>query len=316
VRCVIFDGRTADMRVVFFGSGAFGVPTLKQLHANFDVCCVVSQPDRPAGRRRTPGATPISDEALRLGLPLLRMQDINEPANIDRLRAFETDAWVVIAFGQRCSPELLHDRFAINLHASLLPRWRGAAPIHHAVMAGDAQTGVSVITLDRIMDAGLVLGRMGQPIECTDTTGDLHDALANVGPTLVQQVLAKHLNEGLVGQPQDAALVTLAPRLGRADAVIDLSGDADIQRQRINGLSPWPGCRLVVDGVELRLLRAGPADSNSVEPGCLSSSGVLGCGTGALQLLEVQPAGGRAMTFESWANGRRLDAPVVVEVPA
>ncbi len=304
------------MRIVFFGSGAFGLPTLTRLHSICDVRCVVSQPDRPAGRRRTLRPTPVSEEAIRLGLTLERCADVNETACVDRFRAIEADAWVVIAFGQKLSSALLEDRFAINLHASLLPRWRGAAPIHHAIMAGDVETGVSVITLDQVMDGGLVLDQIVQPITPTDTTGRLHDVLAELGPDAVERVLEAHPHSGSKGQLQDPKLVTLAPRLARSDAVLDLEGDCVTQRNCINGLSPWPGCRLLVDGVELRVLQAGPSPEGvHWPPGTLSPEGILGLGNGSVQLLEVQAVGGRVLSFDTWANGRRFKAPVSVDVP-
>jgi methionyl-tRNA formyltransferase len=222
---------------------------------------------------------------------------------------------VVIAFGQKLSPTLLDGPFAINLHASLLPRWRGAAPIHHAIMAGDSETGVSVITLAQVMDAGLVLGQTRHPIGVDITTGELHDSLAQLGPALIGTVLDQHASGEVQGIAQDPELVCAAPRLSRSDAVLDLQGDADTQRCRINGLSPWPGCRVLVDGVEIRLLRAAPHDADAAAGGFLSKEGVLGLGTGAIRILEVQPAGGRAMPFETWANGRRFEAPRAVEVP-
>lgn len=304
------------MRIVFFGSGAFGLPTLKRLHSMCDVRCVVSQPDRPAGRQRTLSPTPISEEAMQLGLPLERVANVNEAPWVERLGAIEADAWVVIAFGQKLSAALLDGRFAINLHASLLPRWRGAAPIHHAIMAGDSCTGISVITLDQVMDGGLVLEQILQPIAPTDTTGRLHDVLAELGPDAVGRVLEAHTHSGSKGQRQDPKLVTLAPRLARSDAVLDLEGDCVTQRNCINGLSPWPGCRLLVDGVELRVLQAGPSPEGAHSPpGILSPEGILGLGNGSVQLLEVQGVGGRVLSFDTWANGRRFKAPVPVDVP-
>ena len=302
------------MRVVFFGAGAFGVPTLERLHESLQVELVVSQPDRGSGRGRGLKPTPVSLAADSLGLGLEKVSNVNAPEVVEQLQRVQADAWVVIAFGQKMGSSLLQDRFALNLHGSLLPRWRGAAPIHHAIMAGDVQTGISVITLASVMDGGDVLGVTNHPIEPSDTTADVHDALAQLGPDLVSSVLAAHTDGLLKPQVQNPSKVTLAPRLARADACIDLSKSADTVRCRINGLSPWPGCRLLVHGDELRLLQADRSTAE-VPLGLLDETGALGCSDGSVALLRVQPAGGRPMPFQTWANGRRMQGQVQVEVP-
>ena len=163
------------MRLVLLGSGIFGVPTFEALADRHDVELVVSQPDRPAGRGRALQPTPVSSWAADRGLPLQTTDDVNDPVFIDRIRSMEVDAWIVIAFGQKLGPDLLADRFAINLHASLLPRYRGAAPINHAIIQGEHETGLSVITLADRIDAGDVLGSVSTPIEPEETAGVLHD---------------------------------------------------------------------------------------------------------------------------------------------
>ena len=293
------------MRIVFFGSGAFGLPTLEHLRAHHEVVQVISQPDRPAGRKRVLTPTPVAAAAIDAGLPLMRPACVNAADRCDDIRALEADAWVVIAFGQKLGEALLADRFAINLHGSLLPRWRGAAPIHHAVMAGDDLTGVSVITLAAVMDAGAVLGTAARPIDSTDTTGILHDALAALGPDVVGDVLNAHEAGTLEPRLQADDEVTLAPKLSRADATLDLQAPADVVRRHINGLSPWPGCQVHIDSVAVRLLRAGPSNA-TVGTGMVDAHGQLGCGDGAVALLQVQPAGGRPMPWSAFANGRRL----------
>lgn len=304
------------MRIVFFGSGAFGLPTLRRLHAEHEVVLVVSQPNRPAGRKRVMTPTPVSAWALDEGLPLERWDDANTPTTVAMLHGLKADAWVVIAFGQKLSDDLLGDQFAVNLHGSLLPRWRGAAPIHHAVMAGDSRTGVSVITLSNIMDGGAVLSQAAVPIDRTTTTGELHDVLAELGPDVVSAVLAEHAADAMQPIEQDASCITQAPKLARRDARLDLHDTADVVRCRINGLSPWPGGTVVIAGTQLRLLRAGPVE---LEPGPIAvghvhSDGVLACGSGFIQLIDVQPAGGRPMSFVDWANGQRLSGTQEVTV--
>lgn len=300
------------MKVVFLGSGAFGLPTLEHLSRTHQITGVVTQPDRPAGRGGTLTPTPVGAwaDAHLVGTPLLKPERINTPVDTQAVRALEADAWVVIAFGQKLGKALLADRFAVNLHASLLPRWRGAAPINAAILAGDIRTGNSVITLADRMDAGLILGTSERSIEPAVTAGELHDLLAADGPALVERVLNARARGSLAPIAQDEALVTLAPKLCRADAWVDLTHSADECRRRINGLSPWPGVTVEFRGQPLKLLCAGPADD--VAPGPAGAiidplRGVVRCGGGTgLTLLEVQPAGRRPCRWRDFANGQRL----------
>ncbi len=301
------------MRLVFLGSGAFGVPTLRRLLAEHDVALVVTQPDRPAGRGGTLRPTPIAAVAAEAGARTLRPDRINTPEIIEQVRGVDADAWVVIAYGQKLGPSLLDGVFAVNLHASLLPRWRGAAPIHHAVMSGDTETGNSVITLAQEMDAGDVLATTTRPIEPTQTTGELHDLLAEDGPDAVLGVLAAHAQACVERRVQDRARVTLASKLSRADAVIDFERTGEQCRAHINGLSPWPGCAVEIAGTTVKLLRAGPADGTG-EPGELidAEQGVVACGEGAVRLLEVQPSGKKPMAFADFARGRSPESGALV----
>lgn len=321
------------MRILFFGSGAFGVPTLEHLANSsastgreprvspHQLAGIVSQPDRPAGRGSTLTPTPVSAWALEHApdLPFYRPENINDPEWIDRVRELDADAWVVIAYGQKLSRPLLADRFAINLHASLLPRWRGAAPINAAVLAGDRETGNSVITLAERMDAGLILGRSARPIEPHHTAGQLHDLLAADGPALVAQVLAAHESGALTPETQDESLVTIAPKLSRDDAWLDLTDSADAVRRRVHGLTPWPGVSVRIGELETRLLRVevgeGVSESGGGAPGALldASAGTVQCGIGTtLRLLEVQPVGRRPMPWAAFVNGRRIEAGTMI----
>jgi methionyl-tRNA formyltransferase len=277
---------------------------------------VVSQPDRPAGRGGSMTPTPVAAWVLEHlpGVPLLRPERVNAGEVVESLRAKPADAWVVIAFGQKLGRALLADRFAINLHASRLPRWRGAAPIHAAILAGDAQTGNSVITLADRMDAGLILAQDSRPIAPEQTAGELHDLLASDGPGLVERVLAEHAAGRLTPREQDESLATLAPKLGKVDGWVDFADGAEACRRRINGLSPWPGVTAVFRGQPLKLLRARVADSPRsphAAPGTLANpeAGVVACGGGStLHLLDVQPAGKRAMPWADFARGARVQA--------
>lgn len=318
------------MRLVFLGSGAFGLPTLDALARGepvraHEVVMVVTQPDRPAGRGGRLTTTPVGAWAVEQlpGVPLLKPGRVNEPGIVDQIRAVGADAWVVIAFGQKLGRPLLADRFAINLHASRLPRWRGAAPINAAILAGDAATGNSVITLAERMDAGLILGQSERPIGPASTAGELHDHLAADGPELVLRVLAEHASGTLRANEQDEALVTLAPKLSRADSWVDLRATADECRRRINGLSPWPGVQAQLDGHPLKLIRAQAEQQGEMpatpamttHPGALldPAAGLVACGGGVLRLLEIQPANKRAMAWADFARGRALAAGLVLE---
>lgn len=304
------------MDVIFFGSGAFGLPTLKALAARHRVVAVVSQPDRPAGRGAALTPTPIAEWATRElpRIPLHKPENVNEPVVREAIRATNADAWVVIAFGQRLSNELLADRFAINLHASLLPRWRGAAPINWAVLSGDRETGNSVITLAEKMDAGLVLGQARRPIEPSQTIGDLHDLLSADGPALVLDVLAMHQAGTLSPRRQDPALVTLARKLSKADGFIDFARRAEECRQRVHGLTPWPGVAVRFRGEPLKLLRVQANEPSSASqqrpvPGTILDArvGTIACGGGTtMTVLEVQQAGKKAMSWDVFARGARV----------
>ncbi len=301
------------MKIVFFGSGAFGLPTLASIADGHTLLAVVTQPDRRAGRGGKMTPTPVAAwaGANAPGVPVFRPERVNEPSVRDEIRGFDADAWVVIAFGQKLGRDLLADRFAINLHASLLPRWRGAAPINAAIIAGDTETGNSVITLAERMDAGAVLGQSRRTIERTRTAGELHDLLAADGPALVLDVLARHADGTLNPAEQDESAVTIAPKIGRADTRISLSDPADTLRRRINGLSPRPGVTVAHRGKPLKILRADSQQTGmDADPGTITDAaeGLVACARGtALRLLEVQPAGKKPMAWADYARGRSVE---------
>ena len=307
------------MRVAFFGSGAFGLPTVRAIHDRCDLVGVVSQPDRPAGRGRSLTPTPIAAWALEhaADVPLFRPERVNEAGVVDSLRALEADAWVVIAFGQKLGASLLEDQFAINLHASLLPRWRGAAPINWAILAGDETTGNSVITLADRMDAGLVLATSpARLIEPSVTTDQLHDLLASDGPAAMLGVLEQAIRSELRPTVQDESLVTHARKLSREDGWVDFADAARAVRCRINGLSPWPGVTVGMAGEMLKLLQASEVDGQpeGAEPGRVidAERGLVACGSGVVRLLRVQPAGKPAMAWSDFARGRAIKVGTLI----
>jgi methionyl-tRNA formyltransferase len=304
------------MRVVFLGSGAFGLPTLRALHATHEMPLIVSQPDRPAGRRRVLTATPVAAWAEAHRIPLMRPDDVNDAAIVRAIHASDADAIVVIAYGQKLGTELLDGQFAVNLHGSLLPKYRGAAPITWAMIQGETETGVTVITLAQRMDAGAVLATRATAIDPRETAGELHDRLATLGPDAVLEVLDKHERGTLRPAPQDETLATRAPKLTKADGTTGFDQPAALVRCRVHGLTPWPGCRVRLGDDTLRLLRVEVADTETpsdAPPGTLDPDGTVICRPGRLRLLEVQPPGGRAMPFEAFARGHRFDPSARLE---
>jgi methionyl-tRNA formyltransferase len=299
-------------RILFAGSGAFGVPTLRALvAAGFELPLIVSQPDKPAGRGRQLTPTPIARLALDLHLPLLRTTNINlEPLP-------EADLLVVIAFGQKIAPAVVHHpRYgSINLHASLLPRHRGAAPIHWAILCGDEITGNTVIRLAERMDGGAVLGTSDPRPIGLSTTSELHDLLADDGPAVVLRVIEQLFTGQATETPQDESLATLAPKLSRDAARIDFAQPADLVARRIRAMYDWPGCRVTLhhrdrEVARLTLVRAEAVHAlvDASPPGTINADGSISAGTGAVRVLEVQPEGGRRMSLDAFRNGRGWDA--------
>jgi len=311
------------VKIVFLGSGPFGLPTLERLRDEHELTGVISQPDRPAGRRRQSAPTPVASWVQQHAphAPLIRAANVNEPSVVVEVRALPADACVVIAFGQKLSPALLADRFVINLHASLLPRWRGAAPVNHAILAGDAETGNTIITVTDRIDAGLILAQSRRPIEPWMTAGDLHDALSTDGPDLVMRALADYQAGRLQPVEQDERLATRAPKLKKSDGWVDFTESADLCRRRVHGLTPWPGATVRIAGESVKLLRVqtlatNPEQQSDARPGALvdPDAGVVACGWGtALRLLEVQPAGKRPMRWPEFAQGRQLRTGQIIE---
>ena len=222
------------MRLLFLGSGEFGLPTLQSLSEKHTLAAVISQPDKPAGRKRVLTPTPIAQWALDHNTKLLRYDNINTPEAIAEVAALQADAAIIIAFGQKLSPPLIDalGKLAVNLHSSLLPRFRGAAPINAAILAGDSETGACVISLAQKMDAGLIYASAKTPIDPLETAGELHDRLSQFGPALIDKVLADFTAGTLHGQTQDETKATRAPKLSKDDSWIDVATTAEEIRRR------------------------------------------------------------------------------------
>ena len=308
------------MRIIYLGSGEFGLPTLERLHREHEVVAVVSQPDRPAGRKRQLTPTPIARWADARGLQVLKAENVNTEAFIERIKAYQPDASVVVAFGQKLSPDLIAGlgRLVVNLHGSLLPKYRGAAPINWALMEGETVAGVTVIELAQRMDAGAMVGKAQLPIDPLETAGELHDRLAQLGPDLVGDVLDRLERGTLDAQPQDETQATRAPKLSKADGTVDFNHPAETVRNRVHGLTPWPGCRVnwhcrhtgQTQVLTLRRVQAlpelpafVPADT---PPGGVLEGLLVMTGRGAIRLIELQAAGTRPMNAEAFARGHHL----------
>lgn len=301
------------MRLIYFGSGAFGLPTIQRLHdsGGHELAAVVSQPDKPAGRKRVLTPTPIAAWAEAQGLAVLKSDDVNTPEFVEKIAALKPDASVVIAFGQKLSPQLIDAMgdLAVNLHSSLLPKYRGAAPINWAMIHNEPVTGVSVIGLAQKMDGGKIYATAESPIDPNETAGELHDRLAELGPDCVLRVLEDLANGSLRPIEQDDAAATKAPKFKKADGTVDFDQPSELVRARVHGLTPWPGCRVswtsaALGTVELLILKRVADHAESCHdgqiPGTVQSDQRIACATGALEILEVQAPGGKAMGFDAF----------------
>lgn len=305
-----------EMKIVFLGSSEFGLPTLTQLHEQHEVVLVVTQPDRPKGRKRHLAPTPIGAFAAEVGLTCIKPENVNDPEMIARIESFDADAMVVISFGQYLKQKLVNlPRLgALNLHASILPACRGAAPIHWSIIRNEP-AGNSIIRIARRMDAGDILALDPVEVGPTETTADLHDRLAVAGAPLVLDTLQKLDAGSITPTVQDEEKATHAPKLGAADRWVDFSAHPDRVRRRINGLSPYPGVdATVISGeqkIAVKLLRAAPSlHRHQGRAGqCLDpEAGAFACGEqGAIQIIEIQPPGKRAMLWQDFAAGHPID---------
>jgi len=298
------------MRVVFMGTPDFAVPVLEALvGAGHEVVRVYTQPARPAGRGKARRKSPVADAAERLGLRVDAPERVRGPV-IDDLAALAPDVAVVVAFGQILTQAVLDvPRLGcVNLHASLLPRWRGAAPIQRAIMAGDARTGVCAMQMAAGLDTGPVLARAETPIAPDDTAGTLHDRLAEMGAGLIVETLAGLAEGRLAARPQPEDGVTYAAKIDKAEARIDWTRDADAVSAHIRGLSPFPGAWTEIAGKRVKVLMARPEAGEGSAGTVLDDAGLIACGSGAVRLLRMQREGRGQADAETFLRGFPIPA--------
>lgn len=292
------------MRVIFMGTPEFSVPALRGIAARHEVVAVYTQPPREAGRGQKPRPSPVHRVAEELGLPVRHPRSLKDAEAQEAFAALGADVAVVVAYGLILPlPVLQAPRLGcLNIHASILPRWRGAAPIHRAIMAGDSETGVAIMQMEAGLDTGPVLAEARTQIGAEDTTADLHDRLAQMGAGLIVDVLAR-LPLPAVPQPEDG--VTYAAKIDKAEARIDWTRPAPVIDRLIRGLSPFPGAWCEIGGERVKLLRSAVIDGSGA-PGQVLHGFDIACGEGAVRVLEAQRQGKRPMTASEFLRGMTL----------
>ena len=298
------------MRIIFAGTPPFAAAALNALaDAGHDIALVLTQPDRPAGRGMKLAPSAVKQVALARGLPLYQPGSLKTPEAQAELRAADADVMVVAAYGLILPPAVLDlPRFGcLNIHASLLPRWRGAAPIQRAILAGDTETGITIMQMDAGLDTGAMLTKTPAPISDSDTAASLHDTLAAAGATAIVAALANYAT--LVPVAQDDAQATYAAKLSKEEAQLDWHLPADALARAVRAYNPVPGAWTLLDGAPLKVWSAqavagagGPGEVLYAEADRL----VVACGSGALALQEVQPAGSKRMAAAAFLAGRPL----------
>jgi methionyl-tRNA formyltransferase len=299
-------------RLVFMGTPEFAVPSLRALAERYDVALVVTQPDRPAGRRRALRPPPVKVAAQALGLPVYQPDSLRGPEPLARLQAVEPAAIVVAAYGEILRENVLSlpAHGCVNVHASLLPRHRGAGPVAAAILAGDAETGVTIMLMDAGMDTGPVLAQAALPIGACDTTGTLTARLAELGARLLVETLPRWLAGEVEPQAQDGAQATYAPRIRKSDGLIDWTAPAEVIERQVRAFDPWPGAYTYWQGRRMRITRAEPLTSwcGREEPGTVLETAegpAVASGEGALVLRELQVEGRCCVDCVSFLRGQR-----------
>ena len=305
------------MKIVYLGSGEFGIKCLNALdRSSHSPRFIVTQPPHPAGRGRRPKPTPVAHWANSHSVPFVETDDANTPQLIEAIAHHEPDLIVVIAFGQKIGNELINlpPRGAINVHASLLPKYRGAAPINWAIINGETKTGISIITLAEKMDAGNILAQSQTDIGPDETAGRLHDRLAQLAAPLLLETITKIADGTAIYTEQDHSRATLAPKLKKSDGFVDLNEPAEALRRKILGFWPWPGASATYlskktnKSVQVTIAMAEVVETSNptgLPAGILDENLNIICGTDALKITKIKPAGSALMDFKDFANGRQ-----------
>ena len=300
------------MRAVFFGSPEFALPCLDALHEISEIRVVISQPDRPAGRGLRVQAPPVKLRAIEHGLEVWQPKRVRTAGFADTLRGLEADIGVVVAYGRILPRDVLEaPRLGcVNVHASLLPRWRGAAPIQWSIVHGDTETGVTLMQMDEGMDTGPMLARATTPIDPGENAADLSARLSILGAELLRRELPRYVAGELVATAQDETQATMAPLLGKADGRIEWDRPTRAVHDQVRGMNPWPGAHTMLEGRPVKIHRARPSTlaPDGAAPGeviALDSEGILvACADGALELRELQESGRKRVDARAFIAGR------------
>ncbi len=297
-------------RIVFMGTPDFAVPTLKALIEHYDVVGVVTQPDRPVGRKRKIQPSPVKIVAQEAGIPILQPHSLRkEPEAVKQLAQWGADVFVVAAFGQILPQNVLDipPHGSINVHASLLPRWRGAAPIQAAIRAGDKETGVTIMLMDAGLDTGPMLTQKAIEIAADETGQSLHDKLAVLGAELLIETLPGYLSGEINPIPQPEEGVTYAPQIKKEDGLIDWSQSAEAIERQVRAFTPWPGTFTFWNGTQLKI-HQGEVVAGHAPEGKIVTIGeqiAVGTGEGLFVLKQIQPAGKKAMSIDAFLRGHQ-----------
>ena len=301
------------MKVVFMGTPDFSVPVLDALHAaGHEIAAVYCQPPRPAGRGKKDRPTPVHAKAEELGLEVRHPVSLKGEVEQAEFAALKADVAVVVAYGL-ILPQAVLDaptHGCLNIHASLLPRWRGAAPIHRAIMAGDQETGICIMQMEAGLDTGPVLLRAAAQIRAEDTTAILHDRLSDMGARLIVEALDRLDSLTPERQPEDG--VTYAAKIDKAEAAIDWTRPAVEVDRQIRGLSPFPGAWTMAGGTRVKCLMSQPAEGQGQPGEVLDDALTVACGTGAVQLLTLQRAGKGAQDAATFLRGMALPKGIIL----
>ncbi|MFA4991717.1 MAG: methionyl-tRNA formyltransferase [Candidatus Omnitrophota bacterium] len=302
------------MKIIFFGSSNFAIPILDVLIKEEDVALIVTQPDRKKGRDLAMGHTPVKDYAEKNKIKIYQPLRVNDSASIAYLKKADADLFVVVSFGQILSRAVLAvpKKFSLNVHASLLPKYRGAAPINRAIAGGEKATGVTIMRMNEKMDEGDIVLQGSVRIDDEDDAVSLAEKLSRKGAELVRETLRAIRNNELDSAPQDSAKATYAPKLKKDDGLIDWTGSAEEIRGRVRAFVPWPGCFTYLDKKMLKIWKAEPAGApaEDARPGEVlkaDKDGILvKTGKGVLRIKELQLEGSRRMTAEEFIAGHKL----------